>query len=130
MSNEHLKESEISGLIIRTYYSVYNKLGYGFSSEIYKNGMASFLRQTSLKFEQNKTITVYHETDALGQVVLDFVVNEKIFIHITATDELELKSLNRMKNYLKISDYKIGLLMNFGEKPAYKRRDKITKHGE
>ena len=107
MSNEHLKESDVSGLIIKTYYSVYNKLGYGFSSEIYKNGMASFLRQTSLKFEQNKKITVYHETDAL-----------------------ELKSLNRMKNYLKISDYKIGFLMNFGAKPAYKRCDKIRKHGE
>ena len=48
MLSEHLKENELTGLIIKTYFDVYNKLGYGFSAEIYKNGFASLLRQTSL----------------------------------------------------------------------------------
>lgn len=130
MSSEHLKENELTGLIIKTYYSVYNQLGYGFSSEIYKNGFASLLRQSSLNFEQNKTITVYLETDALGQISLDFVVEKKVVVQITADDNLELRELNRLKNYLKASEYKIGLLLNFGEKPAYKRRDKLEKFGE
>ena len=127
MPENTLKYSEISGLIIREYFGVFNRFGYGFTGEIYKNSLAAALRQVKilkLKIEIDKPLDVYYETDMVGQIFLDLVINEKIMVLVTATDNLELKNLKRLTNYLKISNYEVGLLLNFGEKLAYKRRDK------
>ena len=61
--------------------------------------------------------------EIVGQISIDLVVNEKIMILITSSDKLELKHLKRLTNYLKNSDYEVGLLLNYGEKLEYKRRD-------
>lgn len=61
--------------------------------------------------------------EIVGQISIDLVVNEKIMILITSSDKLELKHLKRLTNYLKNSEYEVGLLLNYGEKLEYKRRD-------
>ena len=127
MSENNLKYSEITGVIIREYFGVFNKFGYGFTAEIYKNSLAAALRQVTflkLELETDKPLDIYYEMDMVGQIHLDLVVNQKVMVLITATDKLELKNLKRLTNYLKISDYEVGLLLNYGEKLEYKRRDK------
>jgi len=125
MLNNQLKHKEITSNILQQYFLLHNKLGYGFEQKIYKNGLASLFRQTNMEVEENKNIVVYLETDAIGEIILDFVIAKKILVLITATDNLEIKTLKKLKNYLKVSPYEVGLLLNFGEKPEYKRRDKI-----
>jgi len=49
--------------------------------------------------------------------------DQKIVILVTATDKLLDKEVRRLFNYVRQSNYKIGLLLNFGETPGYKRRD-------
>ena len=127
MSENNLKYSEITGVIIREYFGVFNKFGYGFTAEIYKNSLTAALRQVTflkLELEANKPLDIYYEMDMVGQIHLDLVVNQKVMVLITATDKLELKNLKRLTNYLKISDYEVGLLLNYGEKLEYKRRGK------
>ena len=124
---KHLKHSELTGLILREYFGVFKRFGYGFTPEIYKNSLAATLKQVTfleLKIEIDQPLDVYYEMDMVGQIHLDLVINQKIIVLVTATDKLELKNLKRLTNYLKISDYEVGLLLNYGEKLEYKRRDK------
>ncbi len=49
---ENLKHSEITGLIIKSFYRVYNTLGYGFLEKVYENALVVELRELGLDVEQ------------------------------------------------------------------------------
>ena len=115
--------SEITGEILKCFFESYNRLGYGFTKSIYLEALGKALNQTKLKVRKNKTVDVMYEMDVIGQIGLDLVVADKILILVTATDELQDKEIKRMFNFLRQSDYKIGMLLNYGERPGYKRRD-------
>ena len=123
MQNNKFTHSEITGEILKCFFESYNRLGYGFTKSIYLEALGKALNQTKLKVRKNKTVDVMYEMDVIGQIGLDLVVADKILILVTATDELQDKEIKRMFNFLRQSDYKIGMLLNYGERPGYKRRD-------
>lgn len=87
---KYLKHSDLTGLILREYFGVFKRFGYGFTSEIYKNSLAVALRQVTfleLKIEINQLLDVYYEMDMVGQIHLDLVINQKIMVLVTATDK-------------------------------------------
>lgn len=128
MSVEGLKYSEITGLILEKFFETYNKFGYGFNKEIYKNALGSILRQTgNIKIEKNKLVDVYYEIDVVGKFEVDYVIEDKVLIHITSDDTLQENEILRLFNYLRASKYEVGLILNFGIKPEYKRREIIER---
>ena len=56
MLNNQLKHKQITSNILQQYFLLYNKLGYGFEQKIYKNGLASWFRQTNMEVEENKKL--------------------------------------------------------------------------
>ena len=56
MLNNQLKHKEITSNILQQYFLLHNKLGYGFEQKIYKNGLASWFRQTNMQVEENKEL--------------------------------------------------------------------------
>ena len=60
MRNDGL-HSDLTDLIIRTYYDVYNSLGYGFLEKVYENTMYYELKAKKLSCEVQKPINVYHK---------------------------------------------------------------------
>ncbi len=125
MEETKFAHSEISGGILKCFFESYNKMGYGFTKSIYKEALIRSLNQSRVKVKKDKLLDVKYEIDVIGQIELDLVVDDKIVLMITATDKLEDKEMKRMFNYLRQSPYKIGMLLNYGEQPGYKRRDKM-----
>ena len=123
MQNNKFTHSELTGEILKCFFESYNRLGYGFTKSIYLEALEKALNQTKLKVRKNKTVDVMYEMDVIGQIGLDLVVADKILILVTATDQLQDKEIKRMFNFLRQSDFKIGMLLNYGERPGYKRRD-------
>lgn len=113
---------EITDRIINAYYKVYNTLGYGFLEKIYENSMVIALRKSGLKVEQQKNIKVYYEAEEVGDYYADLLVEEQVIIELKAAKALSDEHEAQLVNYLKATIVEVGLLINFGKEPKFKRK--------
>lgn len=114
--------SEITEAIIKCYYKVYNKLGYGFLEKVYERAMLIELQAAGFKCLLQCPIDVYYESSKVGYYLADIIVDGKVIIEIKAAENLLEAHETQLTNYLKATEIEVGLLLNFGKKPAFKRR--------
>jgi GxxExxY protein len=112
---------DITEKIIEAFYAVYNILGYGFLEKVYENSMIIKLKQYGFKVEKQRKIKVYFEGIIVGEYIADLVINDTIILELKATETLCNEHKYQLINYLKATDMEIGLLLNFGKKPEFKR---------
>jgi len=117
-----LLREELTGKIIQAYYKVYNKLGYGFLEGVYENAMMIELRKMGLKATKQQAISVYYEEEVVGDFFADIVVQNVVILELKAVSKLIPIHEAQLLNYLKATDIEVGLLLNFGPKPEFKRR--------
>ncbi len=122
MMKENYKYSEITELIIKAFYNVYNKLGYGFLEKVYENGMMIELKRLGLKVEKQKPIKVFYDEFEIGEYFADLVVNDSVIVELKAAENLLPEHEAQLVNYLKATDIEVGMLLNFGKEPKFKRR--------
>ena len=113
--------SDITEKIIEAFYKVYNTLGYGFLEKVYENSVIIKLKQLGFSVEKQKKIKVYFEGNVVGEYIADLVVNKKVIIEIKAVEKLCEEHRFQLINYLKATNMEVGLLLNFGKKPEFKR---------
>lgn len=121
MNNNYL-HSDITEKIIKAFFIVYNYLGYGFLEKVYENAMMIELRKMGLKCENQKPLKVYYYNDEIGSYFADIIVEEKVIVELKAAESLVIDNELQLVNYLKATDIEVGLLLNFGKKPEFKRR--------
>ena len=121
MENQYL-HSELSSNIIQAFYKVYNTLGYGFAEKVYENALAIELRKKGLFAQKQEKITVYYETEIVGEYFADIAVEHKIIVELKTVSQLNEDHEGQIMNYLKATPIELGLLLNFGPKPQVKRR--------
>ena len=117
-----LLHKDLTDLILKTYYEVYNELGYGFLEKVYQNSLFLELKNKGLEVEAQKKINVYYKGILVGDYYADLIVNDTIILELKATDCLVEEFENQLINYLRSTDYEVGLLLNFGKKPEFKRK--------
>ena len=122
ISTDNYKHSEITEKIIKAYYKVYNTLGYGFLEKVYENALFIELRAMGLFVEKQKQIKVYYEGKEVGEYFADLVVAECVIVELKAAESLCEEHEFQLINYLKASEIEVGLLLNFGKKPEFKRK--------
>ena len=117
-----LKHKELTEVILKTFYDVYNELGYGFLERVYQNAMFLALQEAGLKVEAQRRIKVYFRGKVVGDYFADIIVNDCVILELKAAvcllDEHELQLIN----YLKATDIEVGLLLNFGKEPEFIRK--------
>ena len=124
-----MKHQELSEKIIKAFYDVYNRLGYGFLEQVYENAMVIELRSMGLKVEQQMPIKVRYRGEVVGEYFADLVVEDKIIVELKAVSTFQSSHEAQLLNYLKATHYEVGLLLNFGPSPTKKRKvfDNIKK---
>lgn len=120
--NDNYKYSEITENIIKAFYIVYNKLGYGFLEKVYENAMIIELQKIGFNVEKQKPIKVNYEGKLIGEYFADIVVEKKVIVELKAAENLCEEHENQLVNYLKATDIEVGLLLNFGKTPKFKRK--------
>ena len=120
MSN--LKHSDITEKIIKAYYSVYNSLGYGFLEKVYENSLIIELRKNGLFCSAQYPIEVFYDEQKVGQYFADIIVENCVIIELKAAESLCEEHEAQLTNYLKATYIEIGLLLNFGKQPEFKRK--------
>lgn len=117
-----LKHSHITGEIIRSFYEVYNSLGYGFLERVYENAMVLELRQAGFSVQQQRPISVYYKGKVVGEYFADLLVDNLVLVELKAAAKIVEAHEAQLINYLRATNVEVGLLLNFGEKPDHKRK--------
>ena len=119
---QDFKYKELTEKIIKIFYRVYNKLGYGFLEKIYENAMMIEFRREGISAVPQSPIKVFYEGELIGEYYADILVDNKVIVEIKAEKRLTEENEAQLLNYLKATDIEVGLLLNFGTKPELKRK--------
>ena len=120
--NDKYLHSTLTSTIIKAYYNVYNKLGYGFLEKVYENALILELKKFDLKCEKQKPITVFYDDANIGEYFADIIVNDCVILELKAAECLLEEHEAQLINYLKATDIEVGLLLNFGKEAEFKRK--------
>ena len=109
--------------IIGAAMAVHRELGSGFFEAIYADAFEIELAESNIPFNREMPLMVSYKGHILNKsYIADFICYNKIIIELKAINSLEAIHEAQILNYLKATGYKLGLLINFGEKSLnYKR---------
>ena len=116
------KYTDLTERIIRIFYAVYNKLGYGFLEKVYENAMMIEFKKEEIPAVSQSAIKVLYEGEVIGEYYADILVDNKVIVEIKAAKHLVEENEAQLLNYLKATDIEVGLLVNFGTTPEIKRK--------
>lgn len=112
-----------SYFIIGLCMEVHNHLGHGFSEIVYKDALEYELSQNEILYEREKEyVVLYKDVILPHKFYADLIVFDKIIVEIKCVKQLTDEHMSQAINYLKVSNNKLALLINFGRgKLEYKR---------
>jgi len=113
---------ELSYSIIEACIEVHTILGPGYSEKLYEEALIRELRNKGILFEQQKLIEIFYKGDKIGDFRLDIVVDNKIILELKAVAELNSTFEAQLFSYLKATNLKLGILINFGKKKLESKR--------
>lgn len=117
-----LIEEELTERVIGSFYAVYNELGSGFLESVYENSLALLIRESGLDVAQQAPLRVDFRGAVVGEFRADLLVERRLIVEVKAVQQLVTAHEVQLLNYLKATGIRVGLLMNFGPKPVFKRR--------
>jgi GxxExxY protein len=105
--------NELTYLINGAVFEVNRVLGPGFLEKIYENSMVIELKKRNLKAKAQVPVKVEYKGEIVGEYFADIVIEDRIILELKAVESLQKIHEAQILNYLKATDYKIGLLINF-----------------
>jgi GxxExxY protein len=113
---------ELTYLINGAVFEVNRVLGPGFLEKVYENSMMVELKKRNLKAQAQVPVKVEYKGEIVGEYFADIVVEDRIILELKAIESLQKIHEAQLLNYLKATDYKIGLLINFTHPKAEIKR--------
>ena len=107
--------------ILRTFYDVYNELGHGFLESVYHRSLVVALESAGLNVCSRVDVPVWFRGHQVGQFQADILVEKCVLLALKAARALDSSHQAQLLNYLRATDIEVGLLLNFGERPEFKR---------
>lgn len=113
---------QLTERVIQCAFAVSNTLGCGFLEKVYENALAHELRKAGLQVQQQYGITVYYDGVAVGEYTADLLVEGVLLLELKAIKDLDDIHLAQCLNYLKATNLRLCLLMNFAKPKIEIRR--------
>ena len=113
---------QLTEKVIQCAFTVSNTLGCGFLEKVYENALAHELNKAGLKVQQQYGITVYYDGVAVGEYTADLLVEGVLLVELKAVKDLDDIHLAQCLNYLKATNLRLCLLMNFAKPKLEFRR--------
>jgi GxxExxY protein len=112
---------ELSQKTIGAFYAVYKTLGYGFLEKVYENALAYELTLLKIEYKVQSPIEVYYKSQKVGFYIADMIIENNIILELKAAESLCQEHEYQLINYLKATNIEVGILLNFGKEPQFKR---------
>ena len=106
--------SELTEKIIGLAIKVHKNLGSAYAEKVYQRALYLEFKNSGLRFEREKEISIFYDKVRIGKQQLDFVIEGKIVIEVKKADRIEVVHVAQLASYLKAVGIKLGLLLNFG----------------
>ncbi len=103
-------------------FEVNRVLGSGFMEKVYENALLIELRKLDLRAENQVPVDVTYKGQNVGEYVVDILIEDKVIVELKAVEKLTKLHEAQLLNYLKATDIKVGLLVNFHGKKANIKR--------
>jgi len=116
------KFKELTETLIQVFYKIYNTLGYGFLEKVYENAFLVELKRAGITGIPQSPIRVFYEGEVVGEYFADILVDDKVIVEVKAVKNLVAEHEAQLLNYLKATDIEVGLLLNFGLQPEFRRK--------
>ncbi|MCL5612159.1 MAG: GxxExxY protein [Chloroflexi bacterium] len=118
-----MKDKDVTDKILHAFFKIiYPQLGYGFLEKVYENALVMILVEMGLKVQQQARIIVYFNGEEVGEYFADLLVEDVVIVELKAVSRLLLEHEAQLLNYLRATPYEVGLLLNFGPKPDFRRK--------
>ena len=99
-------------------FEVYKTLGSGFLEAVYQEALAQEFRLQNIPFAEQCELKLQYKNIPLHQTYKpDFICFDKIIVEIKAVSTFAPEHEAQLLNYLKITNMRLGLLVNFGHYP-------------
>jgi GxxExxY protein len=113
MNQKELKINEITEKIIGCAHKVSNNLGCGFLEKVYENALIIELKKAGLEVKQQDPIEIFYGNNLVGEYLADILVENKVIIELKVVKKFDEIHFAQCINYLKATDLKVCLLINF-----------------
>ena len=122
MSHEHTLEcGDLTAKIIGVFYDVYNELGYGFLESVYQEALVMALREAGLAVQCQVPVPVWFRRQKVGDFRADILVEKKVLLELKSSRSIDPAHEAQLLHYLKATEIELGLLLNFGTRPQFRR---------
>jgi len=109
-----MTENEISRIVFDRGLKIHRKLGIGLYENIYEECLFYELQKADVKVERQKLLNIQYEELVLKNAFrMDLVIENKVILEIKSVDKLNNFHAAQLKNYLRLGNYKLGMLINF-----------------
>lgn len=114
MNNEIREENELSKIVLDTCFKIHKLYGPGLFESVYEEIVCYELEKLGLFFERQKAIPLVHETIKLeAGFRADLIVERLLLVEFKSIEVLADVHFKQVQTYLKLTDLKLGLLVNF-----------------
>ena len=111
-----MTENDISYKIRGAIFNVYNTLGPGLLESVYSAALVYELNNVGIKVLKEAPVPVYYNNEKLEVGFrLDLLVDDKVIIEIKSVEKLNNVHHKQIITYLKLTNLKLGILVNFNE---------------
>ncbi len=112
---------ETTRVVIGAFYYVFNQLGSGFLESVYHRALGNALERSGCRVEREAALSVAFEGLVVGEFRADLVVDRLVLVEVKAAEHIVAPHEAQVINYLRASGLPVGLLLNFGPRPSYRR---------
>jgi GxxExxY protein len=116
-----LKHTDVTERIIGIFYDVYNELGYGFLECVYEESLVIALHQAGLAAKRQIPLPVWFRGHKVGEFRADLLVENCVLLELKSARSLDPAHEAQLLHYLKSTEIEIGMLLNFGARPQFRR---------
>lgn len=115
MAESDLLFSDVTRKVIGAAMEVHCHLGCGFLESVYEEALAIEFDLCNIRYERQKSMDIFYKGRKTKQFVCDFLVENAVIVELKALRQLTAVEEAQLLNYLKATNMKVGLLINFGE---------------
>ena len=99
--------------IIGCAMEVMNVLGHGFLEKVYENALCVEMRLCKIIYLQQTRYEVRYKSEKVGEYIPDLIVLDSLVVDAKTIDAITDNEIGQMLNYLKITGFRVGLILNF-----------------
>ena len=111
-----MTENELSKIIVNCCFKIHSKLGPGLLESVYEEILAYELQKYNLKIKRQQGINVIYDDIKMNLGFrADLIVENKVIIEIKSVETIAPVHQKQLLTYLKITELRLGLLINFNE---------------